>query len=216
MSHYNDDATQATVHGSDADPGPGPESGLGSSRGRPRDPQVDERIRRATRELLSEKGFAETTIVAVARRAGVGAPAIYRRWPSRVAMIENAIFPGFDDIVVRATGDLTSDLRRYVDGFLAAFDQPAARVALPALLSIYQSDPAGHAAAAQRVDAGVREPFRAMVAAAAPRATGVNSDDLLDLAIGAVLFHLFIRRFSGRDMASDYIADLLARVAATA
>ncbi|KPM50880.1 TetR family transcriptional regulator [Frankia sp. R43] len=173
-------------------------------------------MRRATRELLSEKGFAETTIVAVARRAGVGAPAIYRRWPSRVAMIENAIFPGFDDIVVRATGDLTSDLRRYVDGFLAAFDQPAARVALPALLSIYQSDPAGHAAAAQRVDAGVREPFRAMVAAAAPRATGVNSDDLLDLAIGAVLFHLFIRRFSGRDMASDYIADLLARVAATA
>lgn len=184
-----------------------------TARGRPRDPQVDERIRAATIALLSEKGFAETTIVAVARRAGVGAPAIYRRWPSRIAMIENAVFPGFDQVVVQATGDLEADLARYVEAFLVAFDQPAARTALPALLSVYQSDPDDNEFAAHRVGGSVREPFRDMLQAAAPEsiAAGVNADDVLDVLVGAVLFHTFIRPFSGRDMHSAYIVDLLLR-----
>ncbi|MBL7495002.1 TetR/AcrR family transcriptional regulator [Frankia sp. CNm7] len=207
MSEYNEtqpsEDTPAQATPGVADP----------SRGRPRDPQVDERIRQATLELLSERGFADTTITAVARRAGVGAPAIYRRWPSRTAMIENAIFPGFDRVVVRPTGDLRRDLKRYVDAFVATFDQPAARAALPALLSVYQSDPDNNALAGQRVGGSVREPFHQMLAKATPgdTPTGIDSDDVLDMLIGSVLFHLFIRRFSGRDMDSDYIVDLLTR-----
>jgi AcrR family transcriptional regulator len=173
---------------------------------------VDERIRAATIELLSERGFAETTIVAVARRAGVGAPAIYRRWPSRIAMIENAVFPGFDSVVVQPTGDLEADLQRYVEAFLVAFDQPAARAALPALLSVYQSDPGTNEFAARRVVGSVREPFRDMLRAAAPHvAADINADDVLDILVGAVLFHTFIRPYSGRDMDSSYIVDVLLR-----
>jgi AcrR family transcriptional regulator len=183
-----------------------------TARGRPRDPQVDERIRAATIALLSERGFAETTIVAVARRAGVGAPAIYRRWPTRIAMIENAVFPGFDSVVVQPTGDLAADLQRYVEAFLVAFDQPAARAALPALLSVYQSDPGNNEFAARRVVGSVREPFRAMLRAAAPQvAADINPDDVLDVLVGAVLFHTFIRPFSGRDMDSAYVVELLVR-----
>jgi AcrR family transcriptional regulator len=183
-----------------------------AARGRPRDPRVDERIRLATIELLSERGFAETTIVAVARRAGVGAPAIYRRWPSRIAMVENAVFPGFDQVVVQPTGDLEADVRRYVDAFLMAFDQPAARAALPALLSVYQSDPDNNKLAARRVVGSVREPFREMLRAAVPQiAADVNPDDVLDVLVGAVLFHTFIRPFSGRDTDGAYIVDLLLR-----
>ncbi|OHV31710.1 MULTISPECIES: TetR/AcrR family transcriptional regulator [Pseudofrankia] len=207
MSQYNE------THSSDGSPARATPGVADPSRGRPRDPQVDERIRQATLELLSEKGFADTTIAAVARRAGVGAPAIYRRWPSRTAMIENAIFPGFDRLVVRPTGDLRRDLKRYVDAFVATFDLPAARAALPALLSVYQSDPENNALAGQRVGGSVREPFREMLAKAVPDHphADVDSDDVLDMLIGSVLFHLFIRRFSGRDMTSDYIVDLLAR-----
>ncbi|CUU54819.1 DNA-binding transcriptional regulator, AcrR family [Parafrankia irregularis] len=196
---------------SNVNPGAAAGGGPDPSRGRPRDPQVDERIREATLELLSERGFAETTIAAVARRAGVGAPAIYRRWPSRIAMIENAVFPGFDSVAVRATGDLRRDLQRYVDAFLATFDQPAARAAFPALLSVYQSDPENNALAG-RVGSGVRESFREMLAAAAgSTAVDVSGDDVLDMLMGTVLFHVFVRRFSGRDMSSDYIAGLLNR-----
>jgi AcrR family transcriptional regulator len=185
-------------------------------RGRPRDPDVDVRIRAATLDLLSEEGFAATTIAAVARRAGVGAPAIYRRWSSRIAMIENAIFPGFDDLDVQPTGDLQQDLRRFVDAFLATLDRPAARVALPALLSVYQSDPESNALAAQRVGGSVREAFRSMLAAEGVTFSpdGPDADDVLDVLIGAVLFHLFVRRFSGRPMDSDYIAELTYRAIA--
>ncbi|MCL9794366.1 TetR/AcrR family transcriptional regulator [Frankia sp. AgKG'84/4] len=183
-----------------------------AAQGRPRDPRVDEGVRRAVLELLGEKGFAETTIAAVARRAGVGPPAIYRRWSSRIAMIEDAVFPGFDQVTVQATGDLRGDLRRYVDAFVETFHQPAARAALPGLLSVYQSDPATYAMVGERVSGSVRPGFRAMLAAAAPgAAAGVDTDDVLDLLVGAVLFHVFIRSFAGRDMSSDYIVDLIAR-----
>jgi AcrR family transcriptional regulator len=200
------------VSGNNATVGRATRNGPEPAQGRPRDPRVDEGIRRATLELLSEKGFTETTVAAVARRAGVGAPAIYRRWSSRIAMIEDAIFPGFDQVTVQATGDLRSDLRRYVDEFVATFNRPAARAALPGLLSVYQSDPANYALIGQRVGGGVRPDFRAMLSAAAPGAgVEVDSDDVLDLLIGAVLFHVFIRSLTGRDMASDYIVDLLTR-----
>ncbi len=181
-------------------------------RGRPRDPDVDVRIRQATLHLLSEGGFAATSIAAVARRAGVGAPAIYRRWSSRVAMIENAIFPGFDELDVHPTGDLRRDLQRYVDAFVLTLDRPAARAALPALLSVYQSDPASNAFAAQRVGGSVRKAFTALLTAEATLPQdGPTADDVLDMLIGAVLFHLFVRPFSGRQMASGYIAELVYR-----
>ncbi len=51
--------------------------------GRPRDPAVDQAILQAAKEILAETGFEGMTIEAVAHRAGVGKPAIYRRWPSK-------------------------------------------------------------------------------------------------------------------------------------
>ncbi|WP_280449636.1 helix-turn-helix domain-containing protein, partial [Nocardia brasiliensis] len=41
--------------------------------------------------MWSEVGYQQTTVVAIARRAGVSAPAIYRRWPSREALLEEAV-----------------------------------------------------------------------------------------------------------------------------
>src|SRR4051794_41805682 len=61
--------------------------------GRPRDPRVDEAVRRAALELLVEDGYQATSIQAIARRAGVSAPSIYRRWASKARAIEAAGFP---------------------------------------------------------------------------------------------------------------------------
>src|SRR4051812_50123118 len=61
--------------------------------GRPRDPRVDEAVRRAALELLVEDGYQATSIQAIARRAGVSAPSIYRRWSSKAELIEAAGFP---------------------------------------------------------------------------------------------------------------------------
>ena len=59
--------------------------------GRPRDPKRDDVILSATVELLAEEGFADMTIEAVALRAGVGKPTIYRRWPSKTALVIDAL-----------------------------------------------------------------------------------------------------------------------------
>jgi AcrR family transcriptional regulator len=52
-------------------------------RGRPRDPQTDERITAAAAELMLQRGFDRTTVDDVAARARVGKATVYRRWPSK-------------------------------------------------------------------------------------------------------------------------------------
>ena len=59
--------------------------------GRPRDPQVDRAILAATLELLGEDGFARLSTEAVAARAGVGKTTVYRRWPSKIKLVVDAL-----------------------------------------------------------------------------------------------------------------------------
>lgn len=54
---------------------------------RPRDPALDTRILRATRELIAEVGAGGVTIAAVAERAGVSRPTVYRRWATRAVLV---------------------------------------------------------------------------------------------------------------------------------
>jgi AcrR family transcriptional regulator len=60
-------------------------------RGRPRDPERDRAIVDATLDLLAEEGYARLSIEAVAHRAGVGKPTLYRRWPSKAALVIDAL-----------------------------------------------------------------------------------------------------------------------------
>ncbi|HTG47164.1 MAG TPA: TetR/AcrR family transcriptional regulator [Actinomycetota bacterium] len=59
--------------------------------GRPRDPEADRAILRATIELLAEEGYDGLSIEAVAARAGVGKTTVYRRWPSKEPLVVDAI-----------------------------------------------------------------------------------------------------------------------------
>src|SRR6478735_3679490 len=96
-----------------------------SLRGRPRDPKRREAILRAAIELVGEVGYDRMTVEALANRAGVSKPTIYRRWPG-----------GKKDIVIDAIrtkheaadtlpdqGSLRDDVlaheRRRLDGLLA-------------------------------------------------------------------------------------------------
>ena len=65
--------------------------------GRPRDARVDAAVLQATRELLAEKGFAATTVEAIASRAGVGKATIYRRWPGKRELVLDALATLNDD-----------------------------------------------------------------------------------------------------------------------
>lgn len=59
--------------------------------GRPRDPEVDRAILDATIDLLAEDGFGGLSIEAVAARARVGKTTVYRRWPSKIPLVVEAL-----------------------------------------------------------------------------------------------------------------------------
>jgi AcrR family transcriptional regulator len=184
-----------------------------AARGRRRDAGIDLRVLDTTRALLTTVGFAQTTMSSVARRAQVAASTIYRRWPSRVELIEEAIFPGFDDVTLTPTGDVRSDMRRFIHAYREAFTHPAVRAALPGLLSVYQTEDA------PRIGDGylarnMRPYFHAVIAEAEPGSIdrSVDPDDLLDMLVGTVLYKSLLEPLTPRAGAPDHTADLLDRV----
>ncbi|WP_151772292.1 TetR/AcrR family transcriptional regulator [Streptomyces abyssomicinicus] len=56
-------------------------------RGRPRDTGTDEAILDAARDLLLRDGYARLSMERIAAEAGVGKPTVYRRWPSKAALV---------------------------------------------------------------------------------------------------------------------------------
>jgi len=103
--------------------------------GRPRDPAKDRAVLVAARRLLGQVGYQQTTISAIARRAKVNAPAIYRRWPTREALLEEAVHGAGDHDFPEPTDDLRADLVTWTRIFLARAASPAARAGIPGLLA---------------------------------------------------------------------------------
>ncbi|MEV6660399.1 TetR/AcrR family transcriptional regulator [Nocardia fluminea] len=134
--------------------------------GRPRDPQLDEQVLRATQELLVEQGFQATTIQGVARRAGVVATSIYRRWPNRIHLVEDAIFALDTGVVPQPTGDVAADLLAWTRLFFAAATHPAARSGIPGLLSAYHDDEQSYQRLRERGEGPARVAIRATIDAA--------------------------------------------------
>jgi len=87
--------------------------------GRPMNAAIDEELLRATQDLLIEEGFERLTMDAVARRCGASKATIYRRWPSKTALVVVAAAALFTAPEVPDTGDLREDLlacgRAYIE-----------------------------------------------------------------------------------------------------
>ncbi|EME23082.1 TetR family transcriptional regulator [Rhodococcus triatomae BKS 15-14] len=98
----------------------------------------------ATRELVSDVGYAKVTIEAIAARAGVGKQTIYRWWPSKGAVVFDsflALSEGADGIRLPDTGDLEADLKTVMRATVAEFADPAFEAPLRALNSQIAEDP---------------------------------------------------------------------------
>src|SRR5690242_6416716 len=88
--------------------------------GRPRAPFLAESVINATIELLAERGVEGATIDAIAARAGVGKPSIYRRWESRDELIADVLVRVTDRAIpVPDTGSLRADLVAMLTDFIA-------------------------------------------------------------------------------------------------
>ena len=78
--------------------------------GRPRDATVELRVLDATQELLTEVGFDQLTIDAVAERCGISRATIYRRWKDKTELVVAAASLLLQSPPVPDAGDLRTDL----------------------------------------------------------------------------------------------------------
>ncbi len=109
--------------------------------GRPRDPGYDKAILNATLEILNDKGYAGLTIDGVAARTGVGRPTIYRRWPSKPALVIAALTQSAGLSSIPDTGSLRDDLLAFQRDQVRMMDMPASRRITAGLVADLVADP---------------------------------------------------------------------------
>ncbi len=112
------------------------------ARGRPRDPAIDDAALQAARDLLIEVGWDKLSMVAIADRANVGRPALYRRWPSRTHLVFEAVFSWRDaPTPVEDAPDSAEWIRRSFAYTQELFHRPEVRAALPGLMASLRDHP---------------------------------------------------------------------------
>lgn len=130
-----------------------PEAAKGPARrGRPRSDEAHRKILDATREVLSEEGFADLRLEHVAARAGVGKATIYRRWGSKEALAQELLAElAAPHIAVAETDDTREELLAAVLNPMRAVTETAFGPVIRALLSQIAVNPT------------LGDPFRATV-----------------------------------------------------
>lgn len=158
-------------------------------RGRPRDAHTHEAILEATRSLLLERGYHALTIDAVARRAGTAKTSIYRRWPSRGALVLAAAADNVRIGTVPDTGSTRGDLEAAVRQLVNVFSDRITAIVMLAVIAGLDDDPT----LSRQFRQETVGPWRESAAAAIQR--GIDRGDLpaetdvtfaLDVIVGTV------------------------------
>ncbi|MFV2174043.1 TetR/AcrR family transcriptional regulator [Actinomadura sp. LOL_016] len=164
--------------------------------GRPRDARIDGAVLDAAAALLTEVGYAEVTVAAIADRAGTSRPAVYRRWPSKAHLIHEATFRDNVTAAPLRTGSFAEDLRELVRRIAELLTTPLARIAVPGLIAEAATDPVLHRRILERFSA---EGWRGLDADldAAVRSGELDADVdtvvLLEMIIGSALAATLLR-----------------------
>lgn len=160
-------------------------------RGRPRDAQAERAILQATIAILSEVGFNQLSIEAVAARAGVGKPTIYRRWPSKPELVLDAVQRLAPPFPTADTGDPLTDLRQIVPELIVGLtSSPVARATLAL---------ANDAEMARRVGDEYLAPRRAAIAdilhraiAAGELRADIDVEMAIDMMVGPAIYRWLV------------------------
>jgi AcrR family transcriptional regulator len=172
------------------------------------------RVLRAALEVLAEGGLPGFTMEAVALRAGASKTTLYRRWPSRMAMLVDAMDRAFPPLEAPDTGDLRGDLLELMGAFEGLLEsQPFPRL-LAAVMDAAERD-ASLASLHFELTERRRQPIRAVLAEAAARGDIVATVDL-ELVIDLLAGPAFYRRFvAHRPFPQGYVADVVDLVLAS-
>lgn len=171
-----------------------PSPGTERRPGRPRDVRADAAIIEAAVAVLADKGPGGFTVDAVATRAGCGKATIYRRWPSRAALLLDTahhmgLEPGDID-----TGSVRDDLIAMLTELGDKMRDTASGRILPGVIAEASVQPEMRAVLAAFID-DRRERPRELIAQAVARGElpeGTDVELLLDLLGGTVIYRELI------------------------
>ncbi len=141
----------------------------------------------AALELAGEVGYARLSVEAIAARAGAGKQTIYRWWPSKGAVLFDALLMLSEDqegqpADLPDTGDLEADLKTVLRATVVELNDPYYSTPMRALAIETLLDPSLAADFAERLDRPVKE-LKLRRLRSAQRAGQLASDADLDLAV---------------------------------
>jgi AcrR family transcriptional regulator len=145
--------------------------------------------------LLGEVGYHALTVEGIAAKAGVGKATIYRWWPTKPALVVDALLHRLVLEVAPSTGDVKKDLIAAVQETVDNYSQTVAGIVIPALASELAHDPQ----LLEEFRTKFIRPRRAAFSQILKRATndgeGVSRSDLeliCDMVAGTVFYRVLI------------------------
>ncbi|WP_129296084.1 TetR/AcrR family transcriptional regulator [Streptomyces lydicus] len=174
-----------------------------------------EAIRAAVFEELAAAGFARMSIEGIARRAGVGKTAVYRRWRSKLHLVLDVVSAvAAAGMPTPDTGSLSGDVRMLLEVAARALRHPMASQIIPDLLAEAARSPE----LASALKAALHDSQEGMAAAMVARAVergeipaGADGRLALDLLTGPLYWRLLVVR---DEVPKGYLDALAASVVA--
>jgi AcrR family transcriptional regulator len=181
--------------------------------GRPRQEHVTRAVLDAVVELVAESGMAALTMDAVAARAGVSKPAMYRRWPTKQDLVIAAAESRIGPLTVPDMGDFRAELRAVLAARMAAYRQPGIARLLAGVIGAAAeqgSVPAGYGAYTARVTSETRHVLERGVTRGDVR-PDADLGTATTLIAASLLFRLVAEQELPDEALVDSVVDLVGR-----
>jgi len=167
------------------------------------EPNLARRSERARRAILTSawrlfrgRGLRELTIEAIAAQAGVGKATIYRWWPSKNAVLMEALQAHLDpEFPFPDTGSVRTDLRMQIAGVIRLLTTTSVGRAYLALVAESQHDPVLARDLAERYIAARRAGATALLRRGIERGelrSDLDPEITIDALWGAVYYRLLV------------------------
>jgi AcrR family transcriptional regulator len=178
------------------------------SKGRPRQASIDVAVIDATLRQLAAVGYSRLSIESVAAEAGVGRPAVYRRWRNKAELVTTAI----EHLRVREAGQSTGDTRRDLEAQLERvrryFEELGGMALIGTLLVEEERHPELLELFRERVVRPRRAELREVLAAGQARGD-VRPDLDLDAAVNLLVGGFYSRCVSGERFPRPWARQML-------
>ncbi len=164
----------------------------------------------AAYELLTEFGLSGVSVDEVARRSGVAKTTIYRHWPSRTALLFDAVMQFAPRLQTPNTGSLRGDLTSLALGLAQRLQTGRWSSAMPSIVDAAERD-TEVAEFQSRTHAGMMSGFGAIAARAQARGELDQKLDVSELT-AAIAGPLFYRRwFSRQELDEAFVRGVVER-----